>query len=99
MKSQLVALVPLFALAAGTSHATPTSAPGSQVGACDNAVRAMGSDMGHRAEIGADGRSFQVYVVRANGTDYSVKCDVASGTIQDVGPRVSGDPQADSAAN
>lgn len=55
--------------------------------ACLQTVDAIGASMGHREFTTVDGRTAYRFVVRANGLDYAVTCDPATGVVSDVAPR------------
>ena len=56
--------------------------------ACRKTVNAIGASMSREAAKDADGRPAFHFVVRANGIDYDVVCDPASGVVKDVARRM-----------
>lgn len=55
--------------------------------ACTKSINAIGASLGHTEKTTPDGRLAYQYVVRSNGTDYTVSCDAATGVVGEVAPR------------
>lgn len=55
--------------------------------ACQKAVDLMGASLGSKAITADNGAPAILFLVRANGLDYEVICDAATGVVSDVAPR------------
>ncbi|HKZ96062.1 MAG TPA: hypothetical protein VJ045_03690 [Hyphomicrobiaceae bacterium] len=89
---KLVAIAAL--VGASPAAASPVTAPKGDAAAaasdaaCRKTVNAIGASMSREAAKDADGRPASHFVVRANGIDYDVVCDPASGVVKDVARRM-----------
>lgn len=56
--------------------------------ACIKSVNAIGASMGHTKRTGAEAKPILDFVVRSNGLDYRVACEIETGLLRDVTPYV-----------
>ncbi len=56
-------------------------------GPCAKSITAIGAPLGHRLGTAPDGAPALYFVVRSEGREYDVRCDVDSGNIRDVARR------------
>jgi hypothetical protein len=91
----------LFALAAGlglplTASATEVQdakAPAAEaakpdrIDRCLKSIAVIGASMGHVEKTDASGKSMLHFLVRANGSEYDVKCETDTGMVKDVSVR------------
>ena len=55
---------------------------------CIKSINAVGASMGHRERKGTEDKPILDFIVRANGSDYRIACEMDSGFLRDIAPNV-----------
>ena len=82
-----IALVAMTAAAFASSPASArVAAPttGDALSVCQRAVSRIGAQMSHTLEAAPDGGDLYVFVIRSEGSRYTVRCDGRTGSLGEV---------------
>jgi hypothetical protein len=55
---------------------------------CIKSINAVGASLGHRERKGTEEKPILDFLVRANGSDYRIACEMESGFLKDIAPNV-----------
>ncbi len=73
--------------AMSVSVASATTSKQIPDGPCAKSIKAIGPTIGHLVGVAPDGQSAVFGIVRTEGVEYVVRCDAATGMINDVSRR------------
>jgi hypothetical protein len=55
---------------------------------CIKSINAVGASLGHSERKGTEEKPILDFLVRANGSDYHIACEMESGFLKDIAPNV-----------